>query len=209
MYLPALPHLTDGLSVGASLVQLTLTACLVGLAAGQVVAGPISDMSGRRRPLIAGVALYTIASLLCTVATSVQVLIALRFVQGAAGAAGIVIARAVVRDLYDGPAAARFFSLLMLVNGPARGDRRFADGRPDGRRHRRPHRRRAARLPDHVPRASGDPVTRGSTGAVPGRPITRPGLRGSRRWGATAVGIGTVTVTGCARLRDLTCQGGS
>jgi DHA1 family bicyclomycin/chloramphenicol resistance-like MFS transporter len=119
MYLPALPHLTHDLSAGASLVQLTLTSCLVGLAAGQVVAGPISDMWGRRRPLIAGVALYTIASLLCTVATTVQLLIGLRFVQGAAGAAGIVIARAVVRDLYDGPAAARFFSLLMLVNGVA------------------------------------------------------------------------------------------
>ena len=119
MYLPALPKLTDDLSAGASLVQLTLTACLVGLAAGQVVAGPISDMWGRRRPLLAGVALYTIASLLCTAAPSVQTLIALRFVQGAAGAAGIVIARAVVRDLHDGAAAARFFSLLMLVNGVA------------------------------------------------------------------------------------------
>ena len=119
MYLPALPRLTDDLSAGTSLVQLTLTACLVGLAAGQVVAGPISDMWGRRRPLLAGVALYTVASLLCAAAASVHLLIALRFVQGLAGAAGIVIARAVVRDLYVGPAAARFFSLLMLVNGVA------------------------------------------------------------------------------------------
>jgi DHA1 family bicyclomycin/chloramphenicol resistance-like MFS transporter len=119
MYLPALPRLTHDLSAGASLVQLTLTACLVGLAVGQVVAGPISDMWGRRRPLLIGVALYAIASLLCAVAPAVPILIGLRLVQGAAGAAGIVIARAIVRDLYDGPAAARFFSLLMLVNGVA------------------------------------------------------------------------------------------
>jgi DHA1 family bicyclomycin/chloramphenicol resistance-like MFS transporter len=119
MYLPALPKLTHDLSASASLVQLTLTACLVGLAAGQVVAGPISDLWGRRGPMLAGVIIYTIASLLCVVAPSVQVLIALRLVQGVAGAACIVISRAVVRDLHDGPAAARFFSLLMLVNGVA------------------------------------------------------------------------------------------
>ncbi|MEV0402100.1 multidrug effflux MFS transporter [Actinoallomurus sp. NPDC050550] len=119
MYLPALPKLTHDLSAGASLVQLTLTACLVGLAVGQLLAGPISDTWGRRRPLLVGVALYTVASLLCAVAPTVPALIALRLVQGAAGAAGIVIARAVVRDLYDGRAAARFFALLMLVNGVA------------------------------------------------------------------------------------------
>jgi MFS transporter, DHA1 family, multidrug resistance protein len=119
MYLPALPKLTQDLSAGASLVQLTLTACLVGLAAGQVVAGPISDMWGRRRPMFAGIVVYTVASLLCVVAPTVQALVVLRFVQGAAGAACIVISRAIVRDMHDGAAAARFFSLLMLVNGMA------------------------------------------------------------------------------------------
>jgi DHA1 family bicyclomycin/chloramphenicol resistance-like MFS transporter len=119
MYLPALPKLTRDLSAGASLVQLTLTACLVGLAAGQVVAGPLSDMWGRRRPMLAGIVIYTIASLLCVVAPTVQLLIALRLVQGVAGAACIVISRAMVRDMHDGPAVARFFSLLMLVNGVA------------------------------------------------------------------------------------------
>lgn len=118
-YLPALPRLTRDLSAPASLVQLTLTACLAGLAAGQLTAGPISDMWGRRRPLLAGMALYTVASLACMVAPDAPTLVALRFVQGAAGAAGIVIARAVVRDLHDGAAAARYFSLLMLVNGVA------------------------------------------------------------------------------------------
>jgi DHA1 family bicyclomycin/chloramphenicol resistance-like MFS transporter len=119
MYLPALPRLTQDLSAGASLVQLTLTACLIGLAAGQVIAGPISDMWGRRRPMSVGITIYTLASLACVVAPNVQLLVAFRLVQGVAGAACIVISRAVVRDLHDGPAAARFFSLLMLVNGIA------------------------------------------------------------------------------------------
>ncbi|MFB9836757.1 multidrug effflux MFS transporter [Actinoallomurus acaciae] len=119
MYLPALPKLTRDLAAGPSLVQLTLTACMIGLAAGQVIAGPISDMWGRRRPMFAGIAIYTVASLACVVAPNVELLVALRLIQGVAGAACIVISRAVVRDLHDGPAAARFFSLLMLVNGIA------------------------------------------------------------------------------------------
>ncbi|XVQ08609.1 multidrug effflux MFS transporter [Spirillospora sp. CA-255316] len=119
MYLPALPQLTEDLSTGAVQAQLTLTACVVGLAAGQAIAGPLSDAFGRRRPLLAGVAAYAIASLLCALAPTVETLIALRLVQGATGAAGIVIARAIVRDRYDGVAAARFFSTLMLVNGLA------------------------------------------------------------------------------------------
>jgi DHA1 family bicyclomycin/chloramphenicol resistance-like MFS transporter len=119
MYLPALPKLTHDLSASTSLVQLTLTTCLVGLAVGQILAGPISDMYGRRRPMLAGVIVYVVASLMCAVAPSVQMLTALRLVQGVAGAACIVISRAVVRDMYDGPAAARFFALLMLVNGVA------------------------------------------------------------------------------------------
>jgi DHA1 family bicyclomycin/chloramphenicol resistance-like MFS transporter len=119
MYLPALPALAVDLNAGASQTQLTLSACLLGLALGQVIAGPLSDARGRRRPLLIGVAAYAAASLLCVVAPSVSALIALRFVQGLAGAAGIVIARAVVRDLHSGVAAARFFSLLMIVSGLA------------------------------------------------------------------------------------------
>lgn len=119
MYLPALPRLARDFGESASETQLTLSACLLGLALGQVIAGPISDSLGRRRPLLAGVAAYALASLLCVIAPSVAALVALRFVQGLAGAAGIVIARAVVRDLHAGVAAARYFSLLMLVNGLA------------------------------------------------------------------------------------------
>jgi len=118
-YLPALPSMARSLAASASAAQLTLTACLFGLAAGQVLAGPLSDRFGRRRPLLAGLAGYAAASLLCALAPSVWALIALRALQGACGAAGIVIARAVVRDLYNGAAAARFFSTLMLVNGLA------------------------------------------------------------------------------------------
>ncbi|MFC5746527.1 multidrug effflux MFS transporter [Actinomadura rugatobispora] len=119
MYLPALPQLTEDLSTDAVRTQLTLTACVVGLAVGQAIAGPLSDAFGRRRPLLIGVAAYAVASLLCALAPTVETLIALRLVQGATGAAGIVIARAIVRDRYDGAAAARFFSTLMLVNGLA------------------------------------------------------------------------------------------
>src|SRR5947209_9366801 len=119
MYLPALPSLSRDFGTGASQVQLTLSACLLGLALGQAIAGPISDSLGRRRPLLAGLTAYALASLLCVVAPSVYALAGLRLLQGIAGAAGIVIARAIVRDLHSGVAAARFYSLLMLVNGLA------------------------------------------------------------------------------------------
>ena len=119
MYLPALPALSRDLAGSASQVQLTLSACLLGLAFGQTVAGPLSDALGRRRPLLVGVAAYALASLACALAPSVPALVALRFIQGCGGAAGIVVARAIVRDLHAGAALARFFSVLMLVNGLA------------------------------------------------------------------------------------------
>ncbi len=119
MYLPALPEVTGSLNAPAATVQLTLTACLLGMALGQLVVGPMSDRWGRRRPLLAGMAVYVVATALCAVAPTVETLVAFRLVQGLAGAAGIVIARAVVRDLYDGVAMARFFSTLMLISGVA------------------------------------------------------------------------------------------
>ena len=119
MYLPSLPSLSRDLRASASAAQLTLSACLLGLALGQVLAGPLSDSLGRRRPLLVGLVAYIVASLLCAVAPSVSLLIVMRFVQGAAGAAGIVIARATVRDLYSGLAVVRFFSVLTLVSGTA------------------------------------------------------------------------------------------
>ncbi|MER6381014.1 multidrug effflux MFS transporter [Streptomyces sp. NPDC001250] len=119
MYLPSLPEVTRSLHAPAATVQLTLTACLLGMALGQLVVGPMSDRWGRRRPLLAGLAVYLVATALCALAPNVETLVALRLAQGLAGAAGIVIARAVVRDLYDGVAMARFFSTLMLISGAA------------------------------------------------------------------------------------------
>ncbi len=119
LYLPGLPELGRDLGASASASQLTLTACLAGLALGQLVAGPLSDRFGRRRPLVAGVALFAVASVVCAAAPSVATLVALRFVQGLGGAAGIVVGRAVVRDLYSGDEGARFFAGLLLVNGLA------------------------------------------------------------------------------------------
>lgn len=119
MYLPGLPAMARSFHTSASAAQLTLTACLVGLALGQLLAGPVSDRLGRRRPLMVGVAAYAVASLFCAFSPTVHVLTGLRLIQGLAGAAGIVISRAAVRDLYSGVEAARFFSILMLVNGLA------------------------------------------------------------------------------------------
>jgi DHA1 family bicyclomycin/chloramphenicol resistance-like MFS transporter len=119
MYLPALPALSQDLGATMSQTQVTLSAGILGLALGQVIAGPGSDALGRRRPLLIGIAAYALASLLCIVAPSVNILTALRFVQGVAGAAGIAIALAVVSDLYAGIAQARFYALLMQVSGVA------------------------------------------------------------------------------------------
>ncbi|GGR15565.1 Bcr/CflA family multidrug efflux MFS transporter [Streptomyces roseolus] len=119
MYLPALPEVTRSLTAPAATVQLTLTACLAGMALGQLVVGPMSDKWGRRRPLLAGMVVYVLATAVCAFAPSAELLIAFRLLQGLAGAAGIVIARAVVRDLYDGVEMARFFSTLMLISGVA------------------------------------------------------------------------------------------
>lgn len=119
MYLPSLPKLTDDLQTNASLAQLTLTACLLGLSVGQLFVGSISDIYGRRKPLIIALIIYVASSLLCAVAPSIWSLVLLRFLQGASGSAGIVISRAMVRDMYSGSEMTKFFSLLMLVNGAA------------------------------------------------------------------------------------------
>lgn len=116
MYLPSLPAVSHDLGATMALAQITLTACILGLALGQVIVGPLSDARGRRWPLLIGIAVYMLASLLCVVAPSIAVLSLLRFAQGFAGAAGIVIALAIARDLYTGKALARCISLLMTVN---------------------------------------------------------------------------------------------
>lgn len=119
MYLPALPHVVDDMQTNASLVQLSITACLLGLAGGQLLFGPLSDIHGRRRPLLYTLLVYAAASLLCAFSSSIWMFIGLRFVQGFAGAAGIVIARASARDMYSGKELTKFVALLALVNGAA------------------------------------------------------------------------------------------
>lgn len=115
MYLPAFPQITEELGASEAQIGLTLTAIMLGLAVGQLVIGPMSDAWGRRRPLLVGVSLFTVTSVLCVFVPDVTAFIVLRFVQGVAGAAGAVIARAVVRDMFQGDDAVRFFSRLALV----------------------------------------------------------------------------------------------
>lgn len=117
MYLPALPELEQSFHTSAAFVQLSLSCFLVGLALGQLFAGPLSDVYGRRRPLLLGMAIYALSSLLCAFSPSIGMLVVLRLIQGLSGSVGVVISRAAVRDLYSGSELTRFFALLMIVNG--------------------------------------------------------------------------------------------
>ncbi|WKG02023.1 multidrug effflux MFS transporter [Mycolicibacterium sp. HK-90] len=119
MYLPALPRIADELSVSSSVSQLTLTGTLAGLALGQLIVGPLSDSLGRRRPLMAGIVLHMVASLLCVLAPNIAVLGLARGLQGMGAAAASVVAVAVVGDLFSGSTAATVMSRLMLVLGVA------------------------------------------------------------------------------------------
>lgn len=119
MYLPGLPIVADDLNASTSLVQLSLTACLIGLGAGQLIFGPLSDIYGRRKPLVITLIVYAIASVLCAFSPNIWIFVALRFVQGMTGAAGIVIARACARDLYVGNELTKFMAMLSIVSGAA------------------------------------------------------------------------------------------
>jgi DHA1 family bicyclomycin/chloramphenicol resistance-like MFS transporter len=119
LYLPVLPSLTLELDAATSVAQLTITACLLGLALGQLIAGPISDRFGRRIPLLVGLVAYVLASVMCAVSPSIEMLILARVVQGLAGGVGIVIAQAAGRDLYTGGALIRFYGRLTVLAGLA------------------------------------------------------------------------------------------
>lgn len=119
MYLPALPRIGEELGVSSSVAQLTLTGTLLGLALGQLVVGPLSDSLGRRRPLMAGIVLHMLASLACLFAPNIEVLGVARGLQGMGAAAGMVVAIAVVGDLFTDSVAATVMSRLMLVLGVA------------------------------------------------------------------------------------------
>jgi MFS transporter, DHA1 family, multidrug resistance protein len=119
VYLPSLPQAAAALHTTPAGIQSSLTACLLGLAAGQLIAGPLSDSRGRRRPLLAAMAMFVVASALCASAPDIVTLDLFRLLQGGAGAAGVAICFAIVRDLYAGRAAARAYSILMAVSGIA------------------------------------------------------------------------------------------
>jgi len=118
-YLPAFPAMAENFSTDVERVQLTLAAYFIGLALGQLIYGPLADRYGRRWPLLVGVVLFTLASLACALAPTLDWLIAARFVQALGGCAGVVVTRAVVRDSCEPVQAARVFSQLMLVMGLA------------------------------------------------------------------------------------------
>ncbi|QOC26889.1 multidrug effflux MFS transporter [Microbacterium hominis] len=119
LYLPAFPEMAADLQTSETAVQLSLTSFLLGVTAGQLVFGPLSDRLGRVAPLVAGAVLCVAASVIAVFAPTVGVLIAARFVQGLGGAAGMVIGRAIISDLATGRPAARAFSLMMIVGGVA------------------------------------------------------------------------------------------
>lgn len=118
-YLPGLPELARDFGVSPSAAQVTVTTYLLGLALGQLLSGPLSDVHGRRRPLVAGMAVFTVTTLACSLAPSLFVLAGMRLVQGTAAAVGVAVGRAIVRDLYAGAAGARYLSRLMMVIGLA------------------------------------------------------------------------------------------
>ncbi|MEX6504109.1 multidrug effflux MFS transporter [Pseudomonas zhanjiangensis] len=118
-YLPSFPTLARAFSTDVEHVQLSLASYFIGIAIGQLIYGPLADRFGRRKPLLAGVLLFGLASLACALAPSLEWLIGARFVQALGGCAGMVINRAVVRDLCDPVNSARVFSQLMLVMGVA------------------------------------------------------------------------------------------
>lgn len=117
MYLPGLPTLQEDLGTTPVMAQLTITGFVLGMAVGNLLFGAVSDSTGRKRPILVGSAAFLAASLLCAISPSIHLLIAARFVQGLAGGACMVVARAVVPDLASGRQAARLLSALMAITG--------------------------------------------------------------------------------------------
>lgn len=117
MYLPGLPEMQKYFHSSASTLQLSITFCLIGLAVGQLIVGPISDRIGRRIPLIVGFTLYAITSLMLIFMNNIYLFILIRLIQGLAGSTGQVLSRAVARDMFSGHELTKFYAMLMAVNG--------------------------------------------------------------------------------------------
>ena len=119
MFLPGLPEIKNDFHTTTSNAQLTLSLFMIGLALGNLFAGPISDATGRKKPLWISMFIYTLANLGIVFVTNIEIMIALRFIQGVTGGAASVISRAIASDMYKGKELTKFLSLLMLVNGVA------------------------------------------------------------------------------------------
>lgn len=119
MYLAALPAISTDLGTTASMAQLTLTAFMLGMGAGQLVVGPLSDKTGRRVPLLIGIVLCALSTLACVFAPTIEFFIAARFIMGFTGAIGLVLARAIVADSTSGLQTARLMGIMMMINGIA------------------------------------------------------------------------------------------
>ncbi len=119
LYIPALPQLGRDLLTTEALTQVTMSACLIGIAVGQLLWGPVSDRYGRRRPLLWAVAAFALCSFLCAAAPSIELLILVRLLQGLCGAAGLAIGRAVVHDVFHGAEATAAFAALTAIAGAA------------------------------------------------------------------------------------------
>ncbi len=117
MYLPAFPAIAKDLDSTIGTVQITLAIFLLGLAIGQILWGTLSDHVGRRAPLLGGCLLFSCMAVVCATAGSIHALIAARFFMGLGGSAGLVVARAIVRDLFEEKEAARFYSMMMIIGG--------------------------------------------------------------------------------------------
>jgi DHA1 family bicyclomycin/chloramphenicol resistance-like MFS transporter len=117
MYLPAFPRIAQDLGTSIGTVQITLAIFLLGLAVGQILWGTLSDHEGRRMPLLCGCLLFSAMAMICATTQSVRVLIVARFFMGLGGSAGVVVSRAIVRDLFEETEAARFYSIMMIIGG--------------------------------------------------------------------------------------------
>ena len=115
MYLPAFPQMAQSFGVGAGSIAATLSVFFIGLAAGQAIYGPLIDRYGRRGPLLFGIGIYVLSSLLCLGTSDIALFTGLRFLQAVGGCAGMIIGRAVVSDLYNEQESARILSLMMMV----------------------------------------------------------------------------------------------
>lgn len=119
MYLPVLPEMAEVFRCDTSVIQLGLTFCMVGLAAGQLLFGPASDKYGRRPVLILTLLVFVFASSMCCLSNSIGLFVAARFLQGIGGAGGIVLSRSIAADIYSGRELAKLIAILGAINNIA------------------------------------------------------------------------------------------